>query len=116
MYGGVETIDSYEATCNVCAGNVPAEDDNSEANVMRRKVLGLHVLLLRIALRLGQNPRSSLVQQVVYRCAQHPSFFSKIPEDKSGLHDLKDSGILHCQLDCHSTIKESESAKGMIHV
>ncbi|EIE27818.1 hypothetical protein COCSUDRAFT_26914 [Coccomyxa subellipsoidea C-169] len=34
---------------------------------MRRKVLGLHVLLLRIALRLGQNPRSSLVQQVVYR-------------------------------------------------
>ncbi|KAK9917294.1 hypothetical protein WJX75_002892 [Coccomyxa subellipsoidea] len=48
-------------------GNVPAEDDNSEANVMRRKVLGLHVLLLRIALRLGQNPRSSLVQQVVYR-------------------------------------------------
>ncbi|CAL8463774.1 g3308 [Coccomyxa elongata] len=48
-------------------GNIPAEDDNSEAAIMRRKVLGLHVLLLRIALRLGQNPRSSLVQQVVYR-------------------------------------------------
>ena len=52
---------------------------------MRRKVLGLHVLLLRIALRLGQNPRSSLVQQVVYRCAQHPTHFCKIPEDKSGI-------------------------------
>lgn len=29
----------------------------------------LHVLLLRIALRLGENPRSSIVQQVVYRWA-----------------------------------------------
>ena len=53
--------------CLVFADNIPAEDDNSEAAIMRRKVLGLHVLLLRIALRLGQNPRSSLVQQVVYR-------------------------------------------------
>lgn len=52
---------------------------------MRRKVLGLHVLLLRIALRLGQNPRSSLVQQVVYRCAQHPTHFCNISEDKSGI-------------------------------
>lgn len=37
---------------------------------IRRKVLGLHVLLLRIAMRLGQNPRSSIVQQVVYRCVR----------------------------------------------
>lgn len=45
----------------------PAEDDNSEAAEVRRNVMKLHVLLLRIALRLGENPRSSIVQQVVYR-------------------------------------------------
>ncbi len=45
----------------------PADDDNSEAAEVRRNVMKLHVLLLRIALRLGENPRSSIVQQVVYR-------------------------------------------------
>ena len=49
-----------------CAG-VPPDDDQGEAAEVRRNVMKLHVLLLRIALRLGENPRSSIVQQVVYR-------------------------------------------------
>lgn len=47
------------------------EEDNSEGAQLKRKVLALHILLLRIALRLKQNPRSSIVQQVVYRCERH---------------------------------------------
>ena len=50
----------------VCVG-VPPEDDNSEEAEVRRNVMKLHVMLLRIALRLGENPRSSIIQQVVYR-------------------------------------------------
>lgn len=48
-------------------GAAAPEEDNSEGAQLKRKVLALHVLLLRIALRLKQNPRSSIVQQVVYR-------------------------------------------------
>ena len=51
----------------VPAANPGGEEEGGEAAEIRRKVLGLHVLLLRIAMRLGQNPRSSIVQQVVYR-------------------------------------------------
>ena len=50
----------------VCAG-MPPEDDKSEEAEVRRSVMRLHVMLLRIALRLGENPRSSIIQQVVYR-------------------------------------------------
>ena len=50
----------------VCAG-MPPEDDQSEEAEVRRSVMRLHVMLLRIALRLGENPRSSIIQQVVYR-------------------------------------------------
>ena len=50
----------------VCAG-MPPEDDKSEEAEVRRNVMRLHVMLLRIALRLGENPRSSIIQQVVYR-------------------------------------------------
>ena len=46
---------------------MPPEDDKSEEAEVRRNVMRLHVMLLRIALRLGENPRSSIIQQVVYR-------------------------------------------------
>lgn len=49
------------------SAGMPPEDDQSEAAQVRRNVMKLHVLLLRIAIRLRENPRSSIVQQVVYR-------------------------------------------------
>ncbi len=55
------------AAMRIPGAGAPADDDNSEAAEVRRNVMKLHVLLLRIALRLGENPRSSIVQQVVYR-------------------------------------------------
>ncbi|CAL5224470.1 g7162 [Coccomyxa viridis] len=68
-------VSSARAVGNVSSGGAggnssgggPADDDNSEAAEVRRNVMKLHVLLLRIALRLGENPRTSIVQQVVYR-------------------------------------------------
>lgn len=59
-----------DITITYSAGVAPADEDNSEGAQLKRKVLALHVLLLRIALRLKQNPRSSIVQQVVYRCVE----------------------------------------------
>jgi len=47
---------------------------SEETRALREKVLALHVVLLRMAMRLGQPPRSSLVQQVVYRCAPASRF------------------------------------------
>ncbi|KAK9820840.1 hypothetical protein WJX81_004481 [Elliptochloris bilobata] len=49
----------------VANGAAPTEPEETRA--LREKVLALHVVLLRMAMRLGQPPRSSLVQQVVYR-------------------------------------------------
>ena len=57
----------YVLTERLMSAGLPPDDDKSEAAQVRRDVMKLHVLLLRIALRLGENPRSSIVQQVVYR-------------------------------------------------
>ena len=56
-------------TAPVLQAPVSDEPESAEKAEMRRKVMDLRVLLLRIASRLRVNPRSSTVQQVMYRCA-----------------------------------------------
>lgn len=45
----------------------PDPEEDEAARALRLKVHELRVMLMRIAMRLGQGVRSSIINQVVYR-------------------------------------------------
>jgi len=76
---------------------VSDEPESAEKAEMRRKVMDLRVLLLRIAMRLRVNLRSSTVQQVMYRCAYGRVFAinSKAAEGLDHVHVCLDNLYWH---------------------